>query len=99
MFDGRVRAIDPNAAPDGLFRVLVEPAPGKPARPAQEFARQGGRVRGWVQGETVRVGYELWRQLNNFPLEFGRRPTATAQDEGKAKAAASKAEDDARGKK
>ena len=99
MFDGRVRAIDPNAAPDGLFRILVEPMPGKPAWPAQEFARQGGKVRGWVQGETVRVGYELWRQLNKFPLEFDRRPTATQQDDGKAKPAAYKAEDDATGKK
>ena len=56
-------------------------------------------MRGWVQGETVKVGYELWRQLNNFPLEFGRRPAATTtQDEGKAKAAP-KAEDDETGKK
>ncbi|WP_311240074.1 MULTISPECIES: HlyD family efflux transporter periplasmic adaptor subunit [unclassified Xanthomonas] len=99
MFDGRVRAIDPNAAPDGLFRILVEPAPGKPAWPAQEFARQGGKVRGWVLGETVRVGYELWRQLNNFPLEFGRRPAATTQGDGKPKPAGDKSEDDATGKK
>ncbi|QHG86683.1 MULTISPECIES: efflux RND transporter periplasmic adaptor subunit [Xanthomonas] len=99
MFDGRVRAIDPNAAPDGVFRILVEPAPGKPAWPAQEFARQGGKVRGWVQGETVKVGYELWRQLNNFPLEFGQRPAAGMQQDGKAKPAAGKTEEDATGKK
>ncbi|AUI91047.1 LysR family transcriptional regulator [Xanthomonas oryzae] len=99
MFDGRVRAIDPNAAPDGLFRILVEPMPGKPAWPAQEFARQGGKVRDWVQGETVKVGYELWRQLNNFPLEFGRRPAATTQEDSKAKPATPKAEDEATGKK
>ncbi|MCK8455279.1 efflux RND transporter periplasmic adaptor subunit [Sphingomonas faeni] len=85
MFDGRVRTIDPNAAVDGLFRILVEPQPGKPAWPAREFARPGGKVRGWVQGETVLVGYELWRQLNDFPLEFGRRrPTAPAKDDQKA---------------
>ncbi|TWR22207.1 RND transporter, partial [Xanthomonas vasicola] len=51
------------------------------------------------QGETVKVGYELWRQLNNFPLEFGRRPAATTQEDGKAKPAAPKAEDEATGKK
>ncbi|MDH7976055.1 HlyD family efflux transporter periplasmic adaptor subunit [Sphingomonas sp. AR_OL41] len=81
MFDGRVRAIDPNAAPDGTFRILVEPQPGKPAWPGGIFVRPGGKVRGWVQGERVLVGYELWRQLNDFPLEFGHRPTA-AKDAG-----------------
>ncbi|KAB7763435.1 efflux RND transporter periplasmic adaptor subunit [Xanthomonas maliensis] len=85
MFDGRVRMIDPNGAPDGLFRILVEPQPGKPSWPGREFVRPGGRVRGWVQGETVRVGYELWRQLNNFPLEFGQRPAATTTPDSKAK--------------
>lgn len=79
MFDGRVRVIDPTANAQGLFRVLVEPLPGKPGWPARDYVRLGGKVRGWVQGETVRVGYELWRQLNDFPLEFGgRRPAAKA---------------------
>ena len=32
----------------------------------------GAKVRGWIQMETVRVGYELWRQLNDFPLEFSK---------------------------
>ncbi|MGE7204289.1 efflux RND transporter periplasmic adaptor subunit [Sphingomonas sp. NPDC019816] len=70
-FDGRVRSIDPNANAQGLFRILVEPMPGKPAWPERRFVRLGGKVYGWVQGETVTVGYELWRQLNDFPLEFG----------------------------
>lgn len=71
-FDGRVRTIDPNANAQGLFRILVEPTPGKPAWPDRRFVRLGGKVHGWVQGETVTVGYELWRQLNDFPLEFGQ---------------------------
>jgi RND family efflux transporter MFP subunit len=71
LFDGRVRTIDPVARPDGLFRVLVEPAPGKPQWPDRRFVRIGGKVQGWVQGETVSAGYELWRQLNDFPLDFG----------------------------
>lgn len=74
-FDGRVRTIDPNANAQGLFRILVEPAPGKPAWPERRFVRLGGKVYGWVQGETVTVGYELWRQLNDFPLEFGQAAT------------------------
>jgi hypothetical protein len=47
--------------------------PGKPAWPETRFVRPGGKVRGWVQGETVTSGYELWRQLNDFPLDFGAR--------------------------
>ncbi len=80
LFDGRVRSIDPTAAPSGLFRILVEPTPGKPAWPEARFVRLGGKVRGWVQGETVSVSYELWRQLNDFPLDFGQGvgPTASA---------------------
>jgi len=97
MFDGRVRVIDPNASADGLFRILVEPQPGRPAWPPGDFVRPGGKVRGWVQGETVLVGYELWRQLNDFPLEFGRRPP-TAQTSPE-KGGAYKTSEDEGGKK
>lgn len=86
-FDGRIRTVDATANAQGLFRVLVEPAPGKPAWPARSFVRLGGKVRGWVQGQTVSVGYELWRQLNDFPLEFGQ-PAASVDKAG------GKAEDD-----
>lgn len=93
-FDGRVRAIDPTANAQGLFRILVEPAPGKPAWPDRRFVRLGGKVQGWVQGETVSVGYELWRQLNDFPLEFGEYAAAKAagysEDEDKIAAKAGK---------
>ncbi|MFN3458434.1 MAG: efflux RND transporter periplasmic adaptor subunit [Novosphingobium sp.] len=70
MFDGRVLAIDPSAQNNGLFRVLVEPMPGKPAWPNDNYVRLGSKVRGWIQMETVTIAYELWRQLNDFPLEF-----------------------------
>ncbi|MBN2972843.1 efflux RND transporter periplasmic adaptor subunit [Roseomonas aeriglobus] len=83
MFDGRVRSIDPSAQVSGLFRVIVEPMPGKLPWPSADYVRLGGKVRGWIQMETVSVGYELWRQLNDFPLEF-RRPA----DESKGAAAA-----------
>ena len=82
--------IEPNAGINGLFRILVEPQPGKPGWPAQEFVRPGGKVRGWVQGDTVLVGYELWRQLNDFPLEFGQN-RAAATVGGAAKGAPPKA--------
>ncbi|WP_408590990.1 HlyD family secretion protein [Novosphingobium sp.] len=70
MFDGQVRSIDPSALDNGLFRVLVEPLPGARPWPDSAFVRLGSKVRGWIQMETVSVGYELWRQLNDFPLEM-----------------------------
>lgn len=86
MFDGRVMAIDPSAQTSGLFRVLVEPMPGKPAWPSENYTRLGSKVRGWIQMETVTIGYELWRQLNDFPLEF-----PTPVDPGPRKGTAAKA--------
>ncbi|WP_295528774.1 HlyD family efflux transporter periplasmic adaptor subunit [Novosphingobium sp. Chol11] len=94
MFDARVRAIDPNATSDGSFRVLVEPMPGAPAWPGSQFVRPGGKVRGWVRGQTVLAGYELWRQLNDFPLEFGVRPKIAAKSEGKDKVSSEKSDDE-----
>lgn len=35
--------------------------------PPESFVRLGANVRGWVLLETVPLGYELWRLLNNFP--------------------------------
>ena len=78
MFDGRVRSIDPSAQATGLFRVIIEEAPGKAPWPAAAYVRVGAKVRGWIQMETVSLGYELWRQLNDFPLEF-RRPAQEAE--------------------
>ncbi|MFY9350213.1 MAG: HlyD family efflux transporter periplasmic adaptor subunit [Sphingobium sp.] len=81
IYDGQVRSVDPTPRADGLFRVLVEPMPGKPAWPERRFVRQGGKVLGWIQGDNVTVGYELWRQLNDFPLNFGQDQVAQKQQE------------------
>lgn len=35
--------------------------------PPESFVRLGAGVRGWILLETVPLGYELWRLLNNFP--------------------------------
>ena len=40
--------------------------------------RLGGKVRGWVLLNEVRLGYEIWRQLNYFPPE----PTVAADPRG-----------------
>jgi hypothetical protein len=34
--------------------------------------RLGAKVRGWVLMDTVKVWFELWRLLNDFPLQFTR---------------------------
>ena len=70
-FGGTVAAVDPSAQPTGRFRVLVtEDAVDMPAWPDQRFVRFGSAARGWVLLEEVSVGYELWRQMNNFPAEL-----------------------------
>ena len=70
-FGGIVAAVDASAQANGLFRVLVVEDPADPNPwPEDRFVRFGGNVRGWILLETVTVGYELWRQLNNFPPNF-----------------------------
>ena len=73
VFAGKVAAVDPSASPNGKFRILIVEDPDAPKWPDERFIRYGGAVRGWVLLETVPVGYELWRQLNNFPPEFPRQ--------------------------
>lgn len=70
MFDGQVRAIDVSASSNGLFRILVEQRRGGRPWPKEPFVRLGAKVRGWVMMDTVKSGYELWRLLNDFPLQY-----------------------------
>ncbi|WP_313442952.1 biotin/lipoyl-binding protein [Novosphingobium sp.] len=88
MFDGRVRAIDVSASANGLFRVLVEQKPGARSWPKEPFVRLGAKVRGWVMMDTVSSGYELWRLLNDFPLQYPVNALDTATYSGSAGASA-----------
>jgi multidrug efflux pump subunit AcrA (membrane-fusion protein) len=83
LFDGRVAAIDVAASPNGLFRILVEPAPDRPPWPREPSVRLGAKVQGWVLMNTVKVWFEIWRLLNDFPLQF-TRPGASAAQNGEA---------------
>jgi multidrug efflux pump subunit AcrA (membrane-fusion protein) len=78
LFDGEVQSIDLAASPNGLFRVLVRDAKGMPRWPGEPYVRLGANVRGWITMETVTVGFELWRQLNDFPLQ---NPSLTRDDQ------------------
>ena len=67
-FHGTVRSVDPSAQADGRFRVVVTEAPDAEIPwPDETFVRFGAGARGWVLLDTVPLGFELWRQLNNFP--------------------------------
>jgi multidrug efflux pump subunit AcrA (membrane-fusion protein) len=65
-FVGVVRTVDPTVSANGKFRVLIVQAPSE-KWPNQNFLRFGARVKGWVLLNTVSLGYEWWRQMNNFP--------------------------------
>lgn len=75
-FPGVVRFVDPAVSANGSFRVVVVEDPAQPW-PSDRFLRLGGKARGWVVLNEVRLGYEIWRRLNNFPPE----PTPGARAE------------------
>lgn len=64
-FGGEVAVIDQVASPNGQFRVLVVPDSADEPWPQQ--LRLGSGVYGWAALNTVRVWFEIWRQLNGFP--------------------------------
>lgn len=64
-FGGEVAVIDQVAGADGRFRVLV--IPDRNDEPWPALLRIGSGVNGWAALNTVRVWFELWRQLNGFP--------------------------------
>lgn len=70
-FHGTVSAVDPSAQDNGRFRVLVvEDTTAETPWPDESYVRFGSSARGWVLLDTVAVGYEVWRQLNNFPPQI-----------------------------
>jgi multidrug resistance efflux pump len=66
-FGGRVSLVDSSADEMGRFRALVVPDPEDAPWPAPDLLRQGTRASGFVLLDRVRLGYELWRQANDFP--------------------------------
>jgi multidrug efflux pump subunit AcrA (membrane-fusion protein) len=67
-FPGVVQFVDPAVSANGRYRVVVTEMPGQPW-PDDRFLRLGGRAQGWVLLNEVKLGYEIWRQLNYFPPE------------------------------
>lgn len=67
-FAGRVYLVDPTANEKGQFRILIEPDSDGDEWPNLKYLRQGVRTQGWVMLRDVSVGWELWRQINGFPV-------------------------------
>ncbi len=82
-FGGEVLLVDGQAAADGRSRVLVVPDPTEAPWPEQRYLRQGVRASGWIQLDTVSLGYEIWRQLNAFPPSVRNAPDAEGDAAGK----------------
>ena len=72
-FAGKVSIVDPSASSNGKFRVIVVPQEGE-KWPSNTYLRQGTRVYGWVLLNTVKLGFEIWRQFNGFPVSLDAPP-------------------------
>ncbi len=76
-FAGTVAVVDPFDNGAGRFRILIvaDPEAGPSDQwPSSRYLRQGVRANAWVLLDTVRVGYELWRQFNGFPPSQPKPP-------------------------
>jgi multidrug resistance efflux pump len=73
-FGGVVRLVDSTDDGRGKFRLLVEPDPVDAAWPDARYLRQGVRAKAWVLLDTVRLGFEVWRQFNGFPPSVSLAP-------------------------
>ena len=72
-FGGVVQNVDQSASSNGKFRVIIVPEKTD-GWPDQKYLRQGARVYGWILLNSVKLGYELWRQFNGFPATLDAPP-------------------------
>ncbi len=68
-FGGIVNVVDGALSDNGMFRVFVTPDPNDSPWPDMKYIKQGTRVIAWITMNRVSLGYEMWRQLNGFPME------------------------------
>lgn len=67
-FSGNISTIDATDNGKGEFRILVTPNEVDQPWPSDRYLSQGVRANGWVMLRNVSLGYEIWRQLNGFPV-------------------------------
>jgi len=79
-FGGKIGVIDASDDGSGRFRIIVFPLveerfPGnKLGWPESNILRQGVQTHGWVLLNEVKLGFELWRKFNKFPVALPERP-------------------------
>lgn len=72
-FDGTVSTVDATDNGKGEFRILITPNETENEWPSDRYLRQGVRANGWVTLRNVSLGYEIWRQLNGFPVIVSKK--------------------------
>lgn len=79
-FGGVVTAVDSSISENGKFRVIIKKADGE-NWPDQKFLRHGTKAYGWILLNNVRLGYEIWRQINSFPPEFDQQNSSNKKQQ------------------
>jgi multidrug efflux pump subunit AcrA (membrane-fusion protein) len=87
-FAGRIGVIDASDDGTGSFRIIVFPLTKESFEennlgwPSEKILRQGVQVHGWVLLNEVKLGYELWRKFNRFPVALPSSPASKAEAKG-----------------
>ena len=79
-FGGEVAAIDADGRRQGQVPRAGQAGRTRRSWPSERYLRQGVRANGWVMLSRVRLGYEIWRQLNGFPPAIAAEPGKAAGD-------------------
>jgi multidrug resistance efflux pump len=67
-FGGQVFAVDNFISENGKYRIMVAEDPSE--IPWPDEVRVGGGVNAITLLKNVKLGYEIWRQLNGFPPDY-----------------------------
>ena len=67
-FGGEIFAINNDISENGKYRILIAPDQDEMEWPNE--VRVGGGANTITLLNDVKVGYELWRQLNGFPADY-----------------------------
>lgn len=67
-FGGEIIAINNDISKNGKYRILIAPDPDDHPWPME--VRVGGGANTITLLNNVKIGYELWRQLNGFPADY-----------------------------
>jgi len=69
-FAGEVFAIDNYISKNGMYRILVSEVKDDVDKRWPREVRVGGGANTITLLKDVKIGYELWRQLNGFPADY-----------------------------